>query len=278
LPEGDTLPLHTNLYGFVGFPTGGEINYTNADGSAIWVHSGRPAGRWGFDLNGKLIGFFSEISGTRGDTTNQVAIATNTVPFDTITNGIIYITNIAYLTNVEELRLTNAVSFSGKVSLNMSDLLKSRLTIVASTPAGKMNMSGVPPIVLPDLSGNWYGQKRQSNLPYNEFFTLENPDTDNTSYVVSNGEGPDYVYGPPNVTNSASFCIIVRQKKAGFAYRIAEPHAPPIPIQDDLRVIRALIGTMDLNRGKFKGRGLEGSTDFPDRITYKANLMPPMVE
>ena len=57
-----------------------EVNFTNADQSAIWVHNGRPAGRWNYDVSGRLIGFFSELSAPSIYLTNTVGIATNVAP------------------------------------------------------------------------------------------------------------------------------------------------------------------------------------------------------
>src|SRR3954468_607222 len=64
LPPPGVLPVHTNLYGVVSMPSSffvpeidqsqPEVNFTNADQSAIWVHNGRPAGRWNYDVSGRL--------------------------------------------------------------------------------------------------------------------------------------------------------------------------------------------------------------------------------
>src|SRR4051794_35377732 len=66
------LPPHTNQFGFVGFPspvfvpeldsTQPEVNFTNSDGSAVWIHNGNPPGHWNFDLSGRIVGFFTELS------------------------------------------------------------------------------------------------------------------------------------------------------------------------------------------------------------------------
>jgi hypothetical protein len=68
---------------------------------------------------------------------------------------------------------------------------------------------------------------------------------------------------------------VTRQKKAGFVVRVFQPHNPPIPLESDVLVVRAVIGSMNLNRGIFSGRGVEGSTDTPSNLTYKASLLTP---
>ena len=223
------LPDHTNLHGF--FVTG-QQDEVLFSGNMI-IHGGVPTARWGFDTSGRIIGFFSEISA-------PITITTNTTDA---------------ITNVEFLRITNAISFTGKASSSGS-----RLTLLASTPAGKSTYSGLPPIVLPDLSGSWYGTKVQEGLPYNDFFTMGSVDGFNTRYGID-GEGPSYVF--------SGVAIVVRQKKMGIALSIVRPHNPPPGTGDDL-IVRAVLGSVNLPRATFSGRGLEDTATGIDAITFKA--------
>lgn len=82
---------------------------------------------------------------------------------------------------------TNGVSFSAKVSPGK------RLTMVSSTPNGKVSYRGVPFTALGDSSGDWQGVKKQNKQEFVEFFTLTaNPDYPNLYSVY--GTGPGYFY------------------------------------------------------------------------------------
>jgi hypothetical protein len=243
----NTLPVHTNLFGSLPFPQADA-----GDGGTIAV--GIPAGQWGFDIKGHIIGYFTELSGYDVCVTN-VSFFTNlsTIP-----------PTVLILTNVDCARLTNAVSFTGTVSAGK------RLTLVASTPGGRVTYRGVPiapvasdsgvspAIGIPDMSGSWYGTKIDHTLPYNEFFQLnsstDHPDVPNVYDVV--GAGPGYTY--------AGHAMISRQKKMGFVVGI-----------DGTPLVRAVIAPLDLKKARFsaKGEENEGGAEL-NPITFKGFRNP----
>jgi hypothetical protein len=237
LPAPPTLPDHTNLHGMFVTPV---PDVTLPSGAVS--HEGSPTPRWGFDASGKLIGFFTEISA-------PITITTNAV------NGV---------TNVDYLRLTNSISFVGKVSLNNGNLMNSRLTLVCTTPGGKATYQGLPSIALTNLSGPWSGTKHQATLDYNEFFTMNSLDA--LSYAVA-GEGPGYAY--PDGT-----AMIVRQKKMGFALPIIHPQDPAETVPSNNLQIRSVIGSVNLKNGSFSGRGVEDTDTGIEIISFKARMSP----
>jgi len=249
-----SLPTHTNLHGGLHIPVSDTII---GSGDLLWLHRGHSVGHWGFDVSGRLIGFFADISAPLSITTNVVQ---NQEAFD---NGQISVAAGAFITNVEYLRITNAISFTGKVTSN------SRLTLLCSTPNGKATYRGLPPIQLPDLSGSWYGTKIQQGLPYNDFFTLSNPDSLFTIYTVS-GEGPSYIYDSTTPGLGGGTTIVTRQKKMGFALQIVRPHLLPPTDAPDRLVIRAVTGRVNPTRATFSGRGVEDADLTVDPITFKA--------
>jgi hypothetical protein len=245
------LPAHADLFGTFEFPRS-ELRSTNTDvgssifGSVFNVLTGEAPGQWGFDSAGRVIGFFTEVSAHSAIVTNVVPLGTNSPPFtDSIaTNPVPF-----FLTNVSVVRITNAISFIGKVTAGK------KLALVCSTPDGRATFTGLVPIPLTDISGEWFGTKMDQGLPYTEFFHLFVNDPSVNLYDVI-GSGPGYDYG--------GTVIVSRQKKIGFGVSRFLP--PEVPL-----VVRAVFGSVDLKRVKFSALGLENKQDGTlDRVSFKA--------
>jgi hypothetical protein len=92
---------------------------------------------------------------------------------------------------------TNGVSFSARV------VPGKRLTLVSSTPNGRVSYRGVPFETLADISGGWQGVKKQGQQSFVEFFML----TAYASYpnlYTAQGSGPGYYYSN-GVVNFVSY-------------------------------------------------------------------------
>jgi len=221
------LPAHTNLFGGFSIP---QSDTVNGDGSVN--HVGVDSGHWSFDTKGRIVGFYTDVSGYDVCTTNLVLVN------NPITGGVD--TNIV----IECNRLTNAISFVGTVTPGK------RLTLVASTPDGKSVYTGVPvnAVILPDLSGNWAGIKTDDHLTYNEFFTLSANLTPN-SYTV-NGGGPGYIYG--------GTALLSKSGKFAMTLDIN-------PGDDTSKVhIRAVMGTLNKRKFSFRTMGLDEISGDPE--------------
>lgn len=225
---GFVLPPHTNLFGHSIIPLPDTVN---GDGSIN--HVGVDSGHWGFDLKGRLVGYYTDVSGYSVCVTNLVLVN------NPITGGID--TNIV----VECNRLTNAISFTGSVAPGR------RLTLVTSTPDGRSVFTGVPvtTVNMPDLSGNWAGIKIDQGLPYNEFFVLT-PNITANSYVVE-GAGPGYNYvGTAILSKSGKFAMSA----------IVNP--PTDSSSADTRVhLRAVFGSLNKRQFTFRTSGLDAVSE-----------------
>jgi len=92
------------------------------------------SGEWAFDISGKVIGFFPEISSVfTGSETNTV---------------------------------TNSVSFVASVVPGR------RMTLKGSSGIGKVQFRGVPFTGVPDISGPWSGQMEKGNQTFTELFDI----------------------------------------------------------------------------------------------------------
>lgn len=257
----NTLPAHTNLYGLIEFPLL-ERPLTNSDGSVLNVQDGVPPGQWGFDIRGRVVGFFTEVSPPTV-VTNIVPIGTN---FTIIIVGTNNVTNATpfFSTNVTVQRFTNAVSFLAKVTAGK------RMTGVLSTPDGRSSFNGLPPIPLTGVSGSWFGMKTELGLSNNEFFDMVGGGVNNNLYEID-GNGPGYSY--------TGVAIVSRQKKIGVVLMhdvtsdLNHPaDSDPLPDTDvppDIDpIVRAEVGTINLKRASFNARGLENTSG--GRNTYRA--------
>jgi hypothetical protein len=242
----NSLPANTNIFGWVSFPFDDSPVVTYGDGSQLSIHDGVPSGEWDFDINGKLIGFWTEISLPTALTTNQEVIGFH---FDPIAN-----TNVpTYRTNVSLVRLTNAVSFTAKLA-TAADPNNSRLTLLAYTPAGRALFSALPATVaLTNLSGtgldDWYAFRTTQLITFTEFFDMmpnESAPPEWNVYDVVNGRGPGYAF-------DGAF-LLTRQKTVGYVVSRADPASL------DQVLIRSVVGSVDLRRRRFSGNGWEGTS------------------
>ncbi len=188
-----------------------------------------PNGRWGFDSRGRVMGYFYEI--TRPEyATNSDDVVTATA-------------------------VTNAISFVGSVVPGR------RLTLLASTPSGKVNLRGVPDMPVADASGSWSGEKRAGQLRYNEFFTLTRVSPDANVYMVQ-GDGPGYAY--------SGIAMTCPQKKLAMVLGID----PVFPVVTDPNAVPALVRASfgGVNFRRFNGtlHSVEGAGDADvQRFNFK---------
>ncbi len=246
-PATNSLPAHTNLLGWVSLPQDESPVIAYSDGSELAIHDGIQAGEWDYDIAGKLIGFWAEISAPTALTTNLEVIGFH---FDPIA-----LTNVpTYRTNIGLIRLTNAVSFTAKLT-TAADPNNSRLSLLANTPSGRAVFSAIPATVaLTNLSGtgldDWYAFRATQGITYTEFFDLmpdESAPPEWNFYDVVNGRGPGYQFG-------GQF-LLTRQKTIGYVVERADPESL------DKVLVRAVIGTADLRRRRFSGNGWEGMSN-----------------
>jgi hypothetical protein len=84
---------------------------------------------------------------------------------------------------------TNAINFVGKV------VPGKRLTLLATSSSGHFTIRGVPATNLVDLSGSWFGVRRQNGAASYEFLRLEpinDPNAINIYQVDGQGSGFSY--------------------------------------------------------------------------------------
>ena len=243
-PATNTVPAHTNLLGWISFRSDESPVVTYGDGSEYALHDGIPPGEWDYDINGKLIGFWTEVSDPTALTTNLEVIGFH---FDPITQ-----TNVpTYRTNVGLVRLTNAVSFTAKITTTANPD-NNRMSLMATTPSGRVVFSGLPAsIVLTNMGGtgldDWYAYRTTQGITYTEFFDLipnETAPPEWNVYDLVNGRGPGYQIG--------GNLVVTRQKQIGYAVSRLNPESP------DKILVRAVVGTVDLRRLRFSGSGWEG--------------------
>jgi hypothetical protein len=228
-----TLPDHTNVFGFGVIPSP-----DTPPGTAV------EPGQWGFDARGRLVGYYTDVSGYTICVTNEVLV-NNPLTGELATNII-----------VECSRVTNVISFVGTV------MPGKRLTLLASTSDGKSVFSGVPvtTVNMPDISGQWTGLNLQDTLPHAEFFTLTRNDPSANVYAVS-GAGPGYLYG--------GVAILSKSGKFAFAADINQPILPT-----EKKRVRSVIGTLNKQKINFRTGGLDllaGTPDLPNhRVKFTA--------
>lgn len=242
-PATNTLPAHTNLFGWVSFRSDESPVIGDTIIGEIAFHDGKPPGEWDYDINGKIIGFWTEISEPTAATTNLEVIGFH---FDPIAQ-----TNVpTFRTNIDFVRLTNAVSFTAKITTTANPI-NNRMSLLATTPAGRVVFSGLPAsIVLTNMSGSglddWYAYRTTQGITYTEFFDLlpipSAPPEWNVYGVF--GRGPGYQY--------EGNLVVTRQKQIGYAVSRLNPESP------DKVLVRAVVGTADLRRLRFSGNGWEG--------------------
>jgi hypothetical protein len=200
--------------GNTGRSTATDTNAPAGSGTNLFGF-GRVDGPWHYDTKGRVVGYFLQL------VNQQTTISTNyqviTVELSVtnyftnldgsigsyLTNITTFSTNLSYTTNTSGT--TNGVSFTAKVTPGK------RISLVSSTPNGKVTYKGVPqnskPIPAP-ITGKWNGDKKQNDQQFLEFFTLL-PTAVQSIYYTTNGEGPGFKFG--------GVAMVSVQKKIGFA-------------------------------------------------------------
>lgn len=200
-------------------------------------------GAWGFDNKGRTIGFFTEsqrglirivcsttpVVITQIITTTQTNLDGTVTNIQTATSFTTHITTCA--TNFSQSGFTNTVSFTGVV------VPGKRLTLVCTGPLGSVTFRGVPAVPLADLSGAWYGVKRQNGFSNFEFFNLIPIQDFPNAYLVT-GAGPNYSY-------QDGIALLSSQKKIAIALDINNGSG--------FETIRTVLGP-------FNSQTLQGST------------------
>jgi hypothetical protein len=173
---------------------------TNSTGSTVLFGFGPVSGPWQYDDKGHVVGFFTEMvgEGHKVCTTNEnisTVHSTTTVPVTNPdgsvtyyeTNITIFITNAPTIDCVTQPAKTNSVSFSAKV------VPGKRLTMVSSTPNGKVTYRGIPVDTdLIDLSGSWIATRKASGQAYLEIFDLMPFEDTPNIYISTDGSGAGY--------------------------------------------------------------------------------------
>ncbi len=219
--------------------TGGGTTGTNSgavEQSALFGFE-TTSGRWGFNSQGNLIGFFSEISGEIC-TTNEVVV-TNSIDGTITTNE-----------NRHCTATTNEVSFTGKV------VTGARLTLNATTGGRHTIYQGLPFLTLTNIAGDWYGNRIKAGQNTTEFFTL----------TLSTGNRYDVSGGGGNYSYSGGVALLSRWKKIAFV----------LPLDDGVS-IRATVGSFNSRRISFVTQGWEQPTGpLTDRVRFTGTRFPPV--
>jgi len=158
--------------GYTGRNVGGDIGRNNNTTTLATtnLYGYCPvSGPWGFDSRGRVIGFYQEI---------------------------------VMMSETPPTFFTNGVSFIGPAVPGR------RMTLMAQSPMGPVTMHGIPAVTLPDISGSWYGIKRQGKVSAVEFFTLSPVgDLPNTYEVVGTGPGYSYPNGTAMLSSQNKFAM-----------------------------------------------------------------------
>jgi hypothetical protein len=185
-------------------------------------------GSWSYDVNGKVIGVYTEGSQNRRCTTNQeiTGVVSNTI-IDFKTN-IVTISVTNYFTNEIVICVTNPI-FSG-VSFK-AIVRPDRITIKTTGPNGGTTLKGVPAMDAADLSGSWYARAKKQNLPFIELLTFVPSEEFFNGYDVF-GQGPNY-----EIVGRA---LISNQKKLGLVILTSAENSP----------LTSAFGGINVNRGR----------------------------
>jgi len=186
---------------------------TNSASSTNLFGYGRIEGPWAYDAKGNVIGYFVEKVRV-GDTTNYVL---------------------------------NSVGFTAKA------VPGKRLTLVASTPNGKVTYRGVPlSTTVPDISGSWQAIKKFDKRATVEFFDVS-PSMDPFLFGVT-GTGAGYTF--------AGVSMISSQKRIGFTMGV-------LPDNSTNHILRSVVGTYNAKKVSAATRGSEEGVGA---LTYDAAL------
>jgi hypothetical protein len=148
-------------------------------------------GTWTYDINGRVIGVYTEGSDNKSCSTNlEITTVVSNAIIDYKTN-IVTITVTNFFTNEVTICVTNPVT--NGVSF-MAVVKPDRISIKTTGTNGNTTLKGIPAMELPDLSGPYYAQARKEGLPeYNEFLTLI-PVLDVPGLYEVTGQGAGYEY------------------------------------------------------------------------------------
>lgn len=153
--------------------TNGVFIPTNRASAKQLMGFGYINGPWNYDADGKVVGYYTQEVEESGDGTNAT----------------VYI---------------NPVSFRAKV------VPGSRITMLATTPDGKMNYRGLPATMeIPDFTGQWFGEKKQNDQTDHEFFNLS-PGYETWLFDLT-GSGPGYT--------TDGICLVSQRKYVGVYLR-----------------------------------------------------------
>jgi hypothetical protein len=247
-------------------------------------------GTWTFGLNGQIVGFFSEAINVTSTVTNYLdsTVSENIVNSSTFDTATIFIhfsageatvstnvtwanppgytqlytfTNNNFTIGVGSAQNTNVVSFTGKAVLNK------HLTLVCNTTFGTVTYTGIPAVTSLDLSGNWFGSKRENGQQFNELFSLvsftqgnpfaaEFPDIASfpNVYFTTNGLGAGYGF--------TGVAIFSQHKTIGFNF-----------VKDD-GTMRSTIGTLKPTKNGPTAT-TEGIEEPLNRVDLTATLLHP---
>jgi hypothetical protein len=211
------------------------------------------SGLWGFDSQGRVIGFYGEFLGE--------VCTTNTVTITNCINGSIPGEPCGFVTNVDTITCvspTNAVSFVGSV------VPGKRLTLSVRIISEKIVYSGLPVIQLTNFTGSWFGNRIEPGQNTAEFFTLS-PDAGFVEVPMLNfydvaGGGGNYGY------HTDGHALVSRWNKIAFS----------LPLDPDQLAIRATIGGANSRKPSFNTQGWEQQSGTLNRhIRFTGAITPP---
>jgi hypothetical protein len=239
VPKFPKQPSSSSGRGGSGDGRTGTDGNTGTKGTQIFGSpSNSPSGPWSFDSKGRVIGFFAETAPTGPCVTNVVTTIT------VETNGSEVVVSSNSVTVIDCPAITNSISFVGKVFPGK------RLTLVCSTPFGKVTYRGVPTVPLADISGPWYGIKKTSSpkQSFTEFFTLA---PNGVNIYDFESTGPGYTY--------SGALLVSRQKKIAIV----------AGLNPDFDFVRAVTGPYLPGKGKAMLRGWDQPAgSFTNRIQF----------
>jgi hypothetical protein len=188
-------------------------------------------GQWGFDASGHIIGSYGEaLAVVCAPETFTVVTTSN---FDTSTY---YITNTITITNC--VGITNGVDFIGSAVPGKS------LTLRGSAFSRPVVFSGLPAIILTNVTGSYNGSRVAGGLTSFEFLTLSTSSLDFGNNMIYDVHGSSGGYGYMTLGGHA---LLSRRGKVAFA----------IPLDPDGNIFRATVGGFDLRRLRFNTQGVE---------------------
>jgi hypothetical protein len=288
-----SLPPATNSSPNEGRGSGSSTGRGNSNGSSgktnEFVFGFSPInGSWTMNPKGQIVGFFSVILNVTSEVTNYHAAniletITNAQTFDT-TNLFVFFsegqgtvtTNFAWATppgfiqtytlqntnftvDVASAEQTNSISFTGTSKIGKS------LTLVCSTTFGQVTYKGVPQIVGPDISGQWFGTKRVAKQDFNELFTL-------VPFSLGNPFAPAY----PDISSFPNIYFTTDGTGAGYTFNgivmLSRKQIGFTMVEDrEDGTLRSTIGSF-----KFSKKGASAKTDGIQepltRINFTADM------